>query len=401
MKEKIQISCVLVLFFKKPGNYPDLFWLANRCHLLCPRGQLEARLDSKGTHELTEKKSSNFFANEAKESVNLASSKMEGTLVGDSKFLQADFEGTMGATWRTGVEDGGDNKFPLTTGLMENQVLHERNSSSLGSTSRLLESLPEKNDEDTTDPLRILEGAVNAIREARHEDASLASSAILTARTGQNGVAGQVMKDLEDDVDSLLGQGVQGSSATSGWGNVLRHFGAETEDGEAEAKALRRQSACHHLGEGMPAGYPQKLERLDQTEKSMVSGGGVQDSLDLLQDLQNFRGTNASAASISSNTLGHLNTLQRPIVKDDFAALAAATPEDFDAFLARLKGQEPTSRGRSPLSSGMNVKDLDMILVLEDGCFGVYQKHLLIHNESMDLFQSKINPLDGYFGGVS
>jgi len=330
-----------------------------------PRGQLEARLDSKqGSQNSLKGSGPNFPSNEPVRfgtgTNHLASSKMEGTLVGDSKFLQADFEGTMGATWRTGVEDC-DNKFPIrTTGLMENQVIHERNNSSLGSTSRLLESLPAKNDEDTTDPLRILEGAVNAIREARHEDASLASSAILTARTGQNGVAGQVMKDLEDDVDSLLGQGVEGSSATSGWGNVLRHFGAETEDGEAEAKALRRQRACHHLGEAMPTGYPQ-LERLDQTEKSMVSEGGVQDSLDLLQDLQNFRGTNASATSISSNTLGHLNTLQRPIVKDDFAALAAATPEDFDAFLARLKGQEPNaSRGRSPLSSGMSVKDLDM-----------------------------------------
>lgn len=327
---------------------------------------MEARLDSKQGSQNSLKGSGPNFPS-IHEAVrfgtgtnHLASGKMEGTLVGDSKFLQADFEGTMGATWRTGVEDC-DNKFPIrTTGLMENQVIHERNSSSLGSTSRLLESLPAKNDEDTTDPLRILEGAVNAIREARHEDASLASSAVLTARTGQNGVAGQVMKDLEDDVDSLLGQGVEGSSATSGWGNVLRHFGAETEDGEAEAKALRRQRACHHLGEAMPAGYPQ-LERLDQTEKSMVSEGGVQDSLDLLQDLQKFRGTNASATSISSNTLGHLNTLQRPIVKDDFAALAAATPEDFDAFLARLKGQEPNaSRGRSPLSSGMSVKDLDM-----------------------------------------
>ena len=313
---------------------------------------------------------------------------MEGTLVGDSKFLQADFEGTMGATWRTGVEDC-DNKFPIrTTGLMENQVIHERNSSSLGSTSRLLDSLPVKNDEDTTDPLRILEGAVNAIREARHEDASLASSAVLTARTGQNGVAGQVMKDLEDDVGSLLGQGVEGSSATSGWGNVLRHFGAETEDGEAEAKALRRQRACHHLGEATPAGYPQ-LERLDQTEKSMVSEGGVQDSLDLLQDLQNFRGTNASATSISSNTLGHLNTLQRPIVKDDFAALAAATPEDFDAFLARLKGQEPNaSRGRSPLSSGMSVKDV----------LG-FTKTPVDSNESMDLFLLKSILLMGFRRG--
>ena len=332
------------------------------------RGQLEARLDqSKEGKELTEEKRSWNFSEKNLKGSNfgpsnsavrlseknpLASSKMEGTLVGDSKFIQADFEGTMGATWRTGVEIP-DKGFP--TGLMENQVpLHERNSSSLGSTSRLLESLPVKTHEDTTDPLRILEGAVNAIREARHEDASLASSAILTARTGQNDVAGQVMKDLED-VDSLLGQGVEGTSA-SGWGNVLRHFGAESEDGEV--KALRRQSACHHLGDATP-GYPgQQLERLDQTEKSMVSQGGVQDSLDLLQDLQNFRATNASATSISSNTLGQLNTLQRPIVKDDFAALAAATPEDFDAFLARLKGQEPnTSRGRSPLSSGMSVKD--------------------------------------------
>ena len=315
--------------------------------------------------------------------------------MGDSKFLQADFEGTMGATWRTGVEDC-DNKFPIrTTGLMENQVIHERNSSSLGSTSRLLESLPVKNDEDTTDPLRILEGAVNAIREARHEDASLASSAVLTARTGQNGLAGQVMKDLEDDVDSLLGQGVEGSSATSGWGNVLRHFGAETADGEAEAKALRRQRACHHLGEAMPAGYPQ-LERLDQTEKSMVSEGGVQDSLDLLQDLQKFRGTNASATSISSNTLGHLNTLQRPIVKDDFAALAAATPEDFDAFLARLKGQEPNaSRGRSPLSSGMSVKDWDL------GRWDVlgFTKTPVDSLESMDLFLLKSILLMGFRRG--
>jgi len=361
-------SCefMFLFFFFSQEIKTDLFFCWRIYGSFAPRGQLEARLDSKQGSQNSLKGSGPNFPS-IHEAVrfgtgtnHLASGKMEGTLVGDSKFLQADFEGTMGATWRTGVEDC-DNKFPIrTTGLMENQVIHERNSSSLGSTSRLLESLPAKNDEDTTDPLRILEGAVNAIREARHEDASLASSAVLTARTGQNGVAGQVMKDLEDDVDSLLGQGVEGSSATSGWGNVLRHFGAETEDGEAEAKALRRQRACHHLGEAMPAGYPQ-LERLDQTEKSMVSEGGVQDSLDLLQDLQKFRGTNASATSISSNTLGHLNTLQRPIVKDDFAALAAATPEDFDAFLARLKGQEPNaSRGRSPLSSGMSVKDLDM-----------------------------------------
>ena len=377
MKEKIAVIGSVVFFKLKPGNYSDFFcW---RIYVVCAemfvekkhqRGQLEARLDqSKEGKELTEEKRSWNFSEKNLKGSNfapsnsavrlseknpLASSKMEGTLVGDSKFIQADFEGTMGATWRTGVEIP-DKGFP--TGLMENQVpLHEGNSSSLGSTSRLLESLPVKTHEDTTDPLRILEGAVNAIREARHEDASLASSAILTARTGQNGVAGQVMKDLED-VDSLLGQGVEGTSA-SGWGNVLRHFGAESEDGEV--KALRRQSACHHLGDATPAGYPgQQLERLDQTEKSMVSQGGVQDSLDLLQDLQNFRATNASATSISSNTLGQLNTLQRPIVKDDFAALAAATPEDFDAFLARLKGQEPnTSRGRSPLSSGMSVKDL-------------------------------------------
>jgi hypothetical protein len=154
-----------------------------------------------------------------------------------------------------------------------------------------------------------------------------------------------------------------------GWGNVLRHFGAEAAEQEAQEKPLRRQDASHHIGEGSEGGYPslRKLERLDQTELSSFQGADqsgrsdrVQDSLDLLQDLQQLQATSGSATNGTNGTngcLGQLGTLQRPIVKDDFAALAAATPEDFDAFLARLKGQEAgSSRGRSPQVS-MNVKE--------------------------------------------
>lgn len=304
-----------------------------------------------------------------------ASTKLDSTLVGESKFLQVDDRaGTMGATWKeTGKE------LQVTPGFQPDMleeksrknIKHEIDSSSLGSTSKLLESLPVKNDEDTNDPLRILEGAVNAIREARHEDGghSLASSAFLSHRTSgvvDGGFAtGEVAQAVEKGrnvaeiplEDLLQSQG--------DWGNVLRHFGAESE--ETEQKELRRQHASHCIGERSRSegGYPQKLERLDQTDMNSFCASGtqrsdrVQDSLDLLQDLQQFQATNGSQVSqVSGGQLGTLG-LQRPIVKDDFATLAAATPEDFDAFLARLKGQEGDSlgRGRSPQVSGMNVKD--------------------------------------------
>lgn len=301
--------------------------------------------------------------------------------MGESKFLQADPQGcTMGATWKDAAEMSGQALPSMKTGMVEQEksqktIKHEIESSSLGSTSKLLESLQVKNEDDTTDPLRILEGAVNAIREARHEDGghSLTSSAFLSARTSGLGLDGDFgagdsvtrrvdMAAAEIPLEDLL-------QSQQGWGNVLRHFGAEAAEQEAQEKPLRRQDASHHIGEGSEGGYPslQKLERLDQTELSSFQGADqsgrsdrVQDSLDLLQDLQQLQATSGSATNGTNGTngcLGQLGTLQRPIVKDDFAALAAATPEDFDAFLARLKGQEAgSSRGRSPQVS-MNVKE--------------------------------------------
>lgn len=351
-----------------------------------PEGQLEARLDQtkddpkdviggslnqpRGQTRAGAAMNSEPFEN------HFASTKLDSTLVGESKFLQVQADpraGTMGATWK----ETGRKELQLTASGFQPDMLeqeksrksikHEIDSSSLGSTSKLLESLPVKNDEDTNDPLRILEGAVNAIREARHEDGahSLASSAFLSHRTSgaamDGGFAtGEVTQAVEKGrnvaeiplEDLLQSQG--------DWGNVLRHFGAESE----EQKELRRQDASHSIGEKSgrsEGGYPQKLERLDQTDMSSFrestqrGSDRVQDSLDLLQDLQ-FQATNGS--QVSGGQLGTLGSLQRPIVKDDFATLAAATPEDFDAFLARLKGQEgDSSRGRSPQVSGMNVKD--------------------------------------------
>eukprot|EP00435_Cladocopium_sp_Y103_P057167 s79_g19.t1 len=352
-------------------------------------GQVEARLDqTKDSAREVIGSSSKVITSHSqlgKAGDPFASTKMEGTLIGESKFLQADPQGcTMGATWKDAAEMSGQALPSMKRGMVEQEksqktIKHEIESSSLGSTSKLLESLQVKNEDDTTDPLRILEGAVNAIREARHEDGghSLTSSAFLSARTSGLGLDGDFgagdsvtrrvdMAAAEIPLEDLL-------QSQQGWGNVLRHFGAEAAEQEAQEKPLRRQDASHHIGEGSEGGYPslqQKLERLDQTELSSFQGADqsgrsdrVQDSLDLLQDLQQLQATSGSQATNGTNGtngsgLGQLGTLQRPIVKDDFAALAAATPEDFDAFLARLKGQEVTgsSRGRSPQVS-MNVKE--------------------------------------------
>ena len=329
-------------------------------------GQLEARLDSNSAKDVSAQlpsHSGNY----------LASTKMEGTLVGESKFLQADPQGcTMGATWK----EAGQTGFEPVKGVLESEktektIKHEIDSSSLGSTSKLLESLQVKNEEDPTDPLRILEGAVNAIREARHEDGghSLASSAFLSARASEMDIAGDSVTQRVD-VSGLAGDASipleDLLQSQQGWGNVLRHFGADAE--VENEKPLRRQDASHRIGENSETsggGYPAKLERLDETDLNSLQATDrgevsqmsdkVQDSLDLLQDLQQLQQTNGSTS------LGQLGSLQRPIVKDDFATLAAATPEDFDAFLARLKGQDATSsRGRSPQVSG--VKEIDELI---------------------------------------
>ncbi|CAK9067911.1 unnamed protein product [Durusdinium trenchii] len=307
--------------------------------------------------------------------VTSATSAMEGTLVGESKLV--DPQGcTIGATWKASTKGGptfdpSNESYKSLKQDYESYVPSRRDASSLGSTSKLLESLEAKNDEDTADPLMLLQGAVKSMREARAEGGechalSLSNSAFLSKeRRGTSSV------DASDPVDDVLQ-----FQPASEWGNVCRHFGAEsTPSSRPEAsEPTHRPSPDGEFHNRLTCdfeGFPQypRQGRLDLTDRNSVLGekqeageATAPDSLDLLQNVQDYRASNgiAMAGSNASSLLG-LGT-QRPIAKDDFAALAAATPEDFDAFLARLKGQDGQSlgqsaRGRSPQVSGMSVKE--------------------------------------------
>ena len=305
------------------------------------------------------------------------SSALQGTLVGESKLV--DPQGTDGATWKALTHTMNSESHQKSM----KQVVEP---SSLGSTSKLLDSLAAKNEEDTADPLRLLEGAVNAIREARAEvgavgsngQDSLSNSAFLSGRKHHD--RGSAFSDAGSLVDDFLRSQ---ASQPSEWGNVCRHFGAETtQTPRPEAvEATSRPSVEGQFHNRLTCdfeGFPSyaHLDRLDQTNS--VSGAkekdretAAQDSLDLLQHGHEYKASNVGAMASSNASLVGLGT-QRPIAKDDFAALAAATPEDFDAFLSRLKdaqsqgpkeilghGQsgQTSARGRSGQVSGMSVKE--------------------------------------------
>ena len=306
--------------------------------------------------------------------------QLEGTLVGESKFVQADSQGaTLGATW-IGAE-GTEDKLKASVSLHKNLTLNAQGFESqpvvpeerpldekdaLGTDGFADFSLPkeikESQSEDPTDPLSLLQGAVNAIREARAEVASAADTASSFAAPS----------------DQAPFSGREAAPAES-WEGMLRHFGAEeavqpstskpSKTGRPPRRARQKEAEPDsdetvRIGKSDSGGYPGIQESLPLD----LASSGQPDSLDFLQG---FGGLGAASSTMGTTSLDGLGT-QRPIAKDDFAAFAAATPEDFDAFLSRLRAQtgpadksqtkpspsdgRDTARGRQPVA-GVSAKD--------------------------------------------
>ena len=335
--------------------------------------QLEARLDQ--TEDLVKSKP------QASQPATSGTVALQGTLIGESKFVIADCGGTFGATWRNldepklaashskwtmegGAAEAFAGKALLTgeaslaeetpdvreaslagEGSLDGQtsfagkahLAAEASFSGVALDANTLRGESQydgsiskdmrPSTEDSDDPVRLLEGVVNAIREARGESGSETLNSV---------------PSKPSDLEPAEGEAQE-------WGNVLRHFGVDVTP-DAGSVARKREPRRRPLSDGeslgsdtgtLDSGYPPR------DRSSMPNTGTLQqDSLDLLQ------GTHASQTSSTSWITG-LGT-QRPVAKDDFAALAAATPEDFDAFLARLRAQpceERDVRGRSPQGS--------------------------------------------------
>ena len=274
-------------------------------------------------------------------------SQLEGTLVGESKFVQADFQGaTMGATWIGAERAEREEKLKASTSLTKSLAVvqsppltmplqspvteegpetSEGNSALAGSEGFANFSLPKESKfsdgEDPADPLSLLQGAVNAIREARAEVACVTASSFASPSEKMPYSA------REEDAPS------------ESWEGVLRQFGADdlqSSTSKPTGRPPRRaRQKSDDTGKAREAGYP----GMEYTQPELLSS--VQpDSLDFLQGLG---GLGAAASTLGSVSLDGLGT-QRPIVKDDFAAFAAATPEDFDAFLSKLRAQTNQDR---------------------------------------------------------
>ena len=338
---------------------------------------------------------------------NEATQMLEGTLVGDSKFVQAN---TLGATW-IGAERE-EERLKASASLSKNLAIsahltmqpttepaepagptvaedsprasepHDAHDALTGSGgfAEFADYFPPQDSklsegEDPSDPLSLLQGAVNAIREVRAE---------VTQANTSSSFAGAGPSDAPFSAR-------EGDEAPSeSWEGVLRQFGADQADlkdskgsdkgsdkGDSRDKSLKGlviskpgrppRRARHKepdLDAGHPGGYPME-EMPEMSPDLLMSGSGQPDSLDFLQGLGL---ADLAASTMGTTSLDGLGT-QRPIAKDDFAAFAAATPEDFDAFLSRLRSQpspsqekpegKDSARGRQPVagSAGVSAKD--------------------------------------------
>ena len=321
---------------------------------------------------------------------NDASQLLEGTLVGESKFVQADAHGAnLGSTW-VGAEPT-EQKFRASVSLGKNLTVNAENAGSLAVQAAVPEespldaghpdaeglglahfSLPKggkiDEGEDPSDPLSLLQGAVNAIREARAEVACATTSSF--ARSDQMPFSAREAEEAPSE----------------SWEGVLRQFGADDalqspntmkptppksgrpprrarqKEPESEIDEMVGVSKARESG-----GYPAVDDIL---QPDLLGSSGQPDSLDFLQGLgpSGLGGLGAASSTMGTTSLDGLGT-QRPIGKDDFAAFAAATPEDFDAFLSRLRAQtshektqtkpleaKDSARGRQA-GTGVSAKD--------------------------------------------
>lgn len=270
-------------------------------------------------------------------------SQLEGTLVGESKFVQADFQGaTMGATWIGAERAEREDKLRASTSLTNNLAVVQSPPLTMPVQSPVTEEGPETSEginalagsegfaeyslpkesrlsdrEDPDDPLSLLQGAVNAIREARAEVACVTTSSFASPS------------------EKMPYSAREEEAPSESWEGVLRQFGADDLQSSVTSKPTgrpprRARQKSDDAGKAREAGYP----GMECTQPELLSS--VQpDSLDFLHGLG---GLGAAAGTLGTISLDGLGT-QRPIVKDDFAAFAAATPEDFDAFLSKLRAQ--------------------------------------------------------------